>query len=262
MAVTERASPGIYRNPGRPGLIYSAQKPVVRTKPKQLAPTPTVPAPAPVQPMIPKAAPVPVADPATKEFYQKSLFGNLKSDGVTPSPMYEWRKNEAINALDRRFAANGQLGSGYADEQRMKAINQLTAEEDAKRETARSHEADRLGDMLEREATRRQDTDFRSRDDTFRTLEMLLGQYNPGDVPATVEQWAALERALGNAAGMGAGGGGGGGGGGAVAPQAPLPIFPSRPNTSTSSQAQILANAGNSAGYGQLASTLFNYLLQ
>ncbi len=262
MAVTQvpgrRVAPGIYNQGGR--TVYSANRPAARpvAKPKPAIPAAT-PAPAP-QPVA--AAPaLPTASPEQQQFYADSLFGNLKNKDPQGSAMYKWRLNQGLADLEKQLAAKGQLDSGFAMEQRQNLISRLSAEEAARMEDSRSTDANRLQLMLENEANRRQNVDFRGRDDIFKLLDMSLSQYQPGQVPQSVSQWMDLEKALGSAmASRGGGGGGRSGGGGGSMPF--IPAFPDGPNRSTSTQVGALMDAANSAGRGELFSQIASYLLK
>lgn len=255
------------RLPG--GRVYNprplAQR-ITSMRSKPAAPAAAAPAPAPQPQPAQPLPPNPVASSAEREFYSNSLFPSLRSTGgPTESPMYKWRLEQGIRDLDRMMAAKGHgtgADSSYAAEQRQNLVSRLTAEEASRMEDARSREADRLQMMLESEAGRRENRDFRGRDDLFRLLDMSFSQYQPGQVPQSVQDWMQLESALGNANAMMAGGGGGGGSGGGSGAMPFIPAFPSGPNTSISSQASALADASNAAGRGNLFSSILNYIMK
>ena len=262
MAVTQvpgrRVAPGIYSQGGR--TVYSANRPAARpvAKPKPVTPAAT-PAPTAPQPVA-AAAPLPTASPEQQQFYANSLFGNLKQTDPQGSAMYKWRLNQGLADLEKQLSAKGQLDSGFAQEQRLNLINRLSAEEASRLEDARSTDANRLQLMMENEANRRQNVDFRGRDDIFKLLDMSLSQYQPGQVPQSVSQWMDLEKALGSAMASRGGGGGGRSGGGGAMPF--IPAFPSGPNTAVSSQVKPLMDAANAAGRGDLFSQIATYLLK
>lgn len=135
--------------------------------------------PVPEQQPTPQAeqAPAPAAAPAAEVPMYRPANDFLPAD-ITASPLYNWRMQQANDALNKRLSAMGLTGSGREISDAVGIANQISGEETDKMMGYAQREADRFSSQQENEATRAYGREGRAWDNQFRLTDLMLSQ-NP-----------------------------------------------------------------------------------